>query len=208
MLITVSGMVGSGKSTVVQHVVAALEHNGIVADLQRLQWLTSLKGKGAASPAQPRRFTGPRGSRRSGYRRQRLTVWRAIGYMGRIAIFRASRMRRRAQAIVLNRYFYDSFVHYRLESRGERVLAALLARFVPKPDVAILLVASLDTIKARRPSYSADYLRIMYDGYADLEARFPNLVRICTDAPKSAVGDAINTLFDSSNQTQAMKNRV
>ena len=212
MLVTVSGMVGSGKSTAARHVVAALERNGVAAETLRFQ---SLAGFGPLAsrrnPAVSTAASGTgasRGVRWAGYRRRRLTPWRTLGYIGRIAAFRIFRLRYRSRAIVLNRYFYDSLVHYRLQSRGERMMAALLAGLIPRPDVAILMTASLDTIRTRRPEYSAEYLASVHDGYNELKVRFPDLIDISSDGAQGSAAAAIDALFASGAQRDATKNRV
>jgi hypothetical protein len=202
-------MVGSGKSTAARHVVSVLARKGLAPELRGLQSLSWFGSAGKRAGPTVERPRPARGSRGSGYRRKRLTVWRTLAYAGRLLAFRVFHLRRRSRVIVLNRYFYDSFVHYNLATSTERLMAALLARLIPRPDVAIVLVASLDTIVARRPSYSPEYLASLHEGYCTLEQRFPNLVRVRTDGPKSAAIAAIDdVLFRAGAQRAAVDDRV
>ena len=99
--------------------------------------------------------------------------------MAAFAFYR--RLPRREAYAIANRYFYDNLVHYELDTPRARFYAALLARYMPRPDVAILLLASHETIAARRPNYSRDYVDAVERAYRELPSRFPQLVVIASD---------------------------
>jgi hypothetical protein len=87
----------------------------------------------------------------------------------------------RQRSHVVDRYFYDNLVHYELRTPTERLCAALLRYLVPVPDVAILLVASPETIAARRLDYAAEYITHVNQAYGGLRDWFPDLIEISTD---------------------------
>lgn len=182
MLITVSGSVGSGKTTVAAHVIRVLEREGVSATEWRFQSLpcfTFLKPQRASRA--PEGVESP-AKRWTGYRRKPLTARVALGYVARILAFRVFRRWRGSRGCYIsNRYFYDNLVHYRLETTLERLYVAVLRTLVPTPDLAILLVASPETIAARRPQYATEYVSSLQEAYKRLHAQFPALVEISTD---------------------------
>jgi hypothetical protein len=190
MMIAVSGMVGAGKSTAVNHAVRVLHGAGAAATASRFQTLPCFsllrprpgpthRGTAREPDASPRQATR---ARWAGYRRRRLSAALATVYMARIIAFRAYRLFwRRGEARVLNRYFYDLFVHLRLTGWAERRYYALLRAMVPVPDLAVLVTARPDTIGARRPTYAEEYLAEVAAAYGRLRADFPELVEVRTD---------------------------
>jgi len=187
MLVTVSGMVGSGKSTAVAHIVALLRKEGLPnAEALNFRSLPcfgrSRDTERRGDPLSAAADSQPDAQRGRGYRRRRLTALLAVGYISRSVAFRLYRRRHRG-AHVCNRYFFDSFSHFELESRGERMWLGLLRLSLPRPDLAILLVASPDTIARRRPNYSNGYLSQVQMAYARLPTLFPELEVLSTDEP-------------------------
>jgi hypothetical protein len=195
MLITVSGIVGSGKSTAVKRITTILESAGVPARDLRFQslpcfaWLTPGSRKrrsrtdrspSANAPQEPKRWKG--------YRRRPLTARSAAVYIVRIVMFRLYRLTWRSeQWHITNRYFYDSLTHYHLTGQAERLWYGLIRRLIPVPDIAILVTASAETVSARRPGYAPEYLLEVARGYDRLRADFPALVEVRTDA-----GDSIS----------------
>lgn len=117
-----------------------------------------------------------------GYRRKRLDFTRAVIYLARIVAFRIYVRRwRRDEVFVLNRYFYDLFSHYRLAGRAERIYVRVLRAAMPEPDLAILVVASEDTLAIRRPDYAPEYIAAMAASYAELPDWFPELEELRSD---------------------------
>jgi len=183
VLVTVSGMVGSGKSTVVEQIAAALEGQGLEAAqwrFQRLPCITLRPGRPRSNT--PKTTTPSAGERGRGYRRHQLTATSALGHLVRILAFRLFRLwPPRPACAIANRYFYDSFVHFDLTRRRTRLYAGLLSKLVPRPDLAILLVASPQTIAARRPQYSEDYIAHVHQAYGGLRQCFPDLMEVSSD---------------------------
>jgi hypothetical protein len=186
MIVTVSGMVGSGKSTAATQIQALLGDAGHDATLLRFQSLpcfTLLRRRLTRhSPAAAGSSAAP-AKRWTGYSRKRLTLAVTTVYLARIVacrIYCLAWPSRRWH--VLNRYFYDVFAHYHLTSASERRNAALIRAVMPVPDLAILVVAAPATIAGRRPTYSADYLSQVAAAYNDLRLHFPELIEVRTDA--------------------------
>lgn len=189
MLITFSGVVGSGKSTAAGYTVDVLGRSGVRVRYLRFQSLTSLKGR--RRTRDPRR-AGASGSfmpdvkqatmRGCDYRRRKLSLRRALGYMGRAIIFRVFQLRSDSQTcLVVNRYFYDNLAHYQLTTRIERIYIFLLRHIMPAPDLPLVLVASLEATAERRPNYTHAYLAEVRAGYENLRQYFPELIVISSD---------------------------
>ena len=187
VLVTVSGMVGSGKTTVVRHILNVLRREGIEAADWRFQRLPCITLSTAPPPAKPvrkdpsvRRPLGP--LRGEGYRARALTSATTFGYLVRSVAFRIYRRWPPTSSwAVSNRYFYDSFAHFDLsQGRGE-MYARWFRRMVPKPDLAFLMVASPETVAERRPQYSVDYIVRVEAAYRRLRTLFPELIEINSD---------------------------
>ena len=192
VLITISGLVGSGKSTTASKLQALATARGRVAVCLRFQTLpcfglfrSRAKAPGAnAAGAQPP--TGP--VRGRGYRRTRLTAARCAVYGLRILSFRLYRLSwRDDQVRILDRYFYDLFAHYTLRTRLERLYVGALRKLMPRPDLAILVSASPETIAARRPAYAPEYVSELSDSYRDIRQWFPELLELQTERGHAAL---------------------
>lgn len=197
MLITISGMVGSGKSTAANRIVRILDEQGIRAEQLRFQYLpcfTWMKRRPTQAAAPPRTpVSSARPKRWIGYRTKRLTAGLAAGYILRVLAFRAFRLRSGGDDVqVMDRYFYDSFVHFELRRPSERFYAAVLRRLIPKPDVSILLLVPQELAASRCPDYSADYLASVDAAYRKLPARFAGLVQV-----PSGPGDAADAALEA-----------
>ena len=183
LLVSVSGMVGSGKTTAVRHILDLLRGENVAVDHWRFQRLPciTLSTAPPPSPSIPREPTGRRsGARRGeGYRARILTSATSLGYVVRTVAFRIyRRWPPTASWVVSNRYFYDSFAHFDLSQGHGRLYARILRRLVPTPDLAFLMVASPETVAERRPQYSLDYIVRVEAAYRSLRELFPELIEI------------------------------
>jgi hypothetical protein len=115
-----------------------------------------------------------------------LSLVRAAGYAVRIVAFRLSRVGSASRCDVLDRYFYDNLVQYGLTSAVERGCVWLLRRLIPRPALAILVVASDETIAIRRGNYAPEYVLVAGRQYRELPRWFPELVTIHTDTGRDA----------------------
>ncbi len=198
MLITFSGIVGSGKSTNAKHVFKFLQEQGYPAVYIRFRFLTwrkifqplSTKRKHprAHKKAVPKAHDKPRRCQPT----VPLTLVRFLGYLWRTLIFRAFvRIRLRQKIAIMDRFYYDSFTHYKLASRAERSYMWVLKKAMPVPDLALMLIAEPKVILRRRPHYDAGYVRELFLNYTQIAREFPNLVTIKTDHLGGALTVAI-----------------
>ncbi|MGH7456524.1 MAG: dTMP kinase [bacterium] len=188
MLITFSGIVGSGKSTNAKHVFKFLQEQGYPAVYIRFRFLTwrkvfqplSTKKKHprAHKKAAPKAHDKPLRCQPT----VPLTLVRFLGYLWRTLVFRAFvRMRLRQKIAIMDRFYYDSLTHYKLASRAERLYLWILKKAMPVPDLALMLIAEPKIILRRRPHYEATYVRELFLNYTQIAREFPNLVTIKTD---------------------------
>jgi thymidylate kinase len=195
MLITVSGIVGSGKSNVSRRLVSLLAGSQRVPKYHRFRHLKALNFTQLLPANRPGaiRREAPNALRGCGFKLRPLTAGRATAYALQILAFRLSRMGTGGRCDVLDRYFYDSFAQYSLTSRKERLYLRMLRRAIPAPDLAVLLIARDETIESRRLNYAQEYVSVVGHQYRELSKLFPNLKIICTD-PGYSVDDEIQQL--------------
>ena len=200
LLVTVSGIVGSGKSTTARMIVDSVTEGGkrtaTLWHFRNLPCFRFTTGPGGGRQSQPdKRYT--ESEDRPDYRPRSLSAAKAIGYLGRILLFRVylARNADSADVIVTNRYFYDNLAHFTLSTWRERAYARALRAFMPVPDVGLLLVASPDTIRDRRPAYSSHYVEHVGEGYRRLPGLFPELMTVHTDGDGPPLAPMISKLF-------------
>lgn len=203
MLITVSGIVGSGKTTTAKRITSLLRAEGRETHclgFQSLPCFAPLRSSPRSTPrvdeADGGGTTTTTAERWQRYRRKRLTLKATLVYLARIVAFHRYRARWRSdECYVLNRYFYDLFVHYRLASRTERLFFRVLRALVPRPDLAFLVDAEARTIALRRPHYSREYLSEVGPAYRALREHFPELIVLPTDSDGPA--DRIDAILSA-----------
>ena len=193
MLITFSGMVGSGKSTNAKNVVRLLRGLGYSPYLIRFRqigWRHLLRspaltpGHAVQTRLRPEegRSRFPPEEERHLQPQKRLSFLRFLGYLVYILCFRLVMLRHHRQhLVVLDRYFYDNFAHFRIVRSLDRVYLRLLIAAVPKPDVAFFLVLSPESAHRRRPAYSYEALRLMAANYRYLRNFIEYATVVITD---------------------------
>jgi len=194
MLITFSGIVGSGKSTNAKQAHRFLQEAGYPAVYLRFRFLKArrilralfAKKQHAVSPL-PKKAKSQRNA--MALRRQailKLTLTRTLGYLWRIILFRIfAAIRLRGKIIILDRFYYDSFVHYSLTGPRERFCLWLIKAALPVPQLALMLIARPQSILPRRPNYDGAYVRQLYRHYQQMVQEFPHLIVLQTDSFKN-----------------------
>jgi thymidylate kinase len=180
-LITFSGIDGSGKTTQIDNLVASLEAGGIrvrlltfwndmavLGSVRETMSHTLFKSeKGIGLPGKPVE------RRDKNVRSWYMTIFRLCLYLldairVRFQVKGLSRPERGVDVIVCDRYLYDELANLNLQNPVERRYAALLARVVPRPDVAFLLDADPVHARSRKPEYPLRFLRLNRAAYLDL----------------------------------------
>ena len=198
MLITFSGLDGSGKSTLVDYLKESLEKEdrkvavshmnydvGLYSALRYLAKKTVLRKSGAVSHA-PREqaFNGKFKSRAARLRYS--LVWnrglRILIYPVDIAIFVLYRFyveKVNRQILIMDRYFYDTLVDVTGASRSLRF--RFLSWLTPRPTLPLYLDITAEKAFERKEEYSVDYLNRRRLSYQKLLVALPEVLVLSTN---------------------------
>lgn len=192
MLITFSGIVGSGKSTSAKYVRDLLEAqqlDPVYLRFRFLSWRKMMVGGGNKKPAsEAKKQTAPQRPR--ALRNQKpasLTFALFAGYVARMLNFRLFRhVKLRDRIAICDRYFYDNLVHYRLESRVELLYFRILCKVMPRPDLGLMTTAAPEIIIRRRGHYEPNYIYRLHEKYQRISEVFCDLRLVKTDDTEQA----------------------
>jgi thymidylate kinase len=187
LLITFSGVDGSGKSTQIAGLQSALHAAGLRT--RRLAfWDDVVVGvkyregfvhkvykseRGIGAPGKPVR------RRDKNMRGWHLTLSRHVLYL--IDAFRlcyvvaAEQMKVGVDVVILDRYIYDELANLNLANRLTRAFARRVCRLAPQPDLAFLLDADPAAAYARKPEYPVDFMKKCRQSYFDLAELMGNM---------------------------------
>lgn len=193
MLITFSGIVGSGKSTSSKYVRDFLVDQNLNPLYVRFRFLTWNWPK-------MKRKAIKKGRRSSNIKRQkrekpfrcepmrRLGFLRFAGYAIRMVNFHLfHRFMLNGHLVICDRFFYDNLVHYKLEGKAERIYFRILTKFMPKADLSFLMLADPEIIIQRRESYEPNYIRELHAKYTVMSDTFCDLQLMRTDDPRDVL---------------------
>jgi thymidylate kinase len=169
LLVSFSGLDGSGKSTQIENLQEFLHARGLTTKLlafwddvvvlsrYREGFVHRVYGsqKGIGAPDRPVN------RRDKNVRKWYLSVIRhALYFLDAIHLAIVVRRVRsgNADVIILDRYIYDELANLPLSNSLSRTFVRLVAAFVPTPDVAYLLDADPEVARARKPEYPVDFL--------------------------------------------------
>lgn len=179
VLISFSGMDGSGKSTQIQLLCDQLSAAG--SSLLQLafwdnvvafpKWRAGFSHKFLKSDGQV--GTPERPANRNDKNNR---AWYLILGRSGLFLFDAWNLRkivRRAQRknvqfIIFDRYIYDQLATLPLHAAWARAYARLVLKLTPKPDVAYVLDAEPDEARKRKPEYPLDFLHTYRQSYHQL----------------------------------------
>jgi thymidylate kinase len=218
LLISFSGIDGSGKSTQIENLRTRLCELGLstrmlafwddVVVLSRYREgfvhkvYKSERGIGAPDKPVNRRDKNMRG--------WHLTAARHLLYLLdavhlRFVVARARRIR--PGVIIMDRYIYDELANLPLGNPLSRALARVADWLVPRPDVAFLLDADPDAARARKPEYPVEFMRECRQWYF----RLASLLGYMTIVPplpiaeaKARVEESVWNLLQNSPQRNAI----
>jgi thymidylate kinase len=204
VLITFSGLDGSGKSTLIEWLRVALEREGrsvvvlhmnedvgVYAYLRRgRDRLLRLVGLEVPQPLQPGAdpLDPSRPANRSWLRRvvrrvRYAVVWsetlRRCIYLIDLLVFALYRLafeKLTKRVFIMDRYFYDTLVD--LSEGGNSPWNRLLEALTPTPDMPVLLEVPPEQAFGRKGEYSVDYLRRRWVAYQTVLGWVPSCVKV------------------------------
>lgn len=178
MLISFSGVDGSGKSTQIENLRSALQAAGLRTTLLAF-WDNVVVGvkyregfvhkiykseRGIGAPGKPvnRRDKNMRG--------WHLTLARHFLYLLDAINLRrvVAGARRRADVVILDRYIYDELSNLNLGNPLSRAFVRFVHRLVPRPDIAYLLDADPVAAFQRKPEYPVNFMKQCRRAYFEL----------------------------------------
>lgn len=215
MLISFSGVDGSGKSTQIENLRSALHAAGLKTSLLAF-WDNVVVGvkyregfvhkvykseRGIGAPGKPvnRRDKNVRG--------WHLTLARHFLYLLdsiHLCEVVARAKRSGADVIILDRYIYDELSNLNLDNPLSRSFIRMVHAFVPRPDIAYLLDADPAAAYARKPEYPVDFMKKCRRSYFDLAA----ILKTMTVIPALDLPDAKAAVLKAAEQKLAEQGRA
>lgn len=188
LLISFSGLDGSGKSTQIENLRRALERLGyrtltpafwddvVVGTRWREGFVHKVYGseKGVGAPDKPVE------RRDKNVRKPYLTLARHVLYL-LDAVHLAwvvARHHASGDAVIFDRYIYDELANLPLKNQFTRWFVRLVAAIVPRPDVAYVLDADVEAARARKPEYPVEFMRECRASYLELARQLGSLTLI------------------------------
>src|SRR5262249_15969555 len=181
LLISFSGLDGSGKSTQIANLVRVLHASGYRTK-QLAFWDNVVVGSRYREGFVHKAYKSQRGigvpgkpveRRDKNVRRWYLTVARHLLYLADAIHlrFRGGGARRSgANVIILERYIYEERANLPLSSGFTRAFARFVNWLAPTPDIAYLLDADPDAARERKPEYPVAFMRECRRSYKSLAA--------------------------------------
>lgn len=180
LLISFSGVDGSGKSTQIENLRSALHAAGLSTTLLAF-WDNVVVGvkyregfvhkvykseRGIGAPGKPVN------RRDKNVRAWYLTAARHFLYLidavNLARVVARERRRSNADVIILDRYIYDELSNLNLSNGLSRSFIRMVHAFVPRPDIAYLLDADPDAAYLRKPEYPVAFMKKCRRAYFDL----------------------------------------
>ncbi len=176
VIISFSGLDGSGKSTQIENLRAALESAGLTTRLLTF-WDDVVVGvkyregfvhkvykseRGIGAPGKPV------ARRDKNVRAWYLTLARYMLYFADALSLRrvlARGKKSEADVVIVDRYIYDQLVNLDLNTALARNFVRFVRALVPQPDIAFLLDADPEAAYARKPEYPVDFMRKCRESY-------------------------------------------
>jgi thymidylate kinase len=206
LLISFSGLDGSGKSTQIENLQERLTLAGLNVKLLAF-WDDVVVGKkyregfvhkiyqsekGIGAPGKPVN------RRDKNIRAWYLTIARHFLYLlDTIHLRRVIQgaFRSGANVVIIDRYIYDELANLPLHRGLTRVFVRMIRRLAPEPDLPYLLDTDVEAAHARKPEYAVDFMHNCRAAYFHLAQILGTMV-IVPALPLTEAKDAVVTACD------------
>ena len=200
IIITFSGLVGTGKSVCARYLSSELYQRGLPVYYLRYRFISlksfftpkkqvksfQFKEKPAKSPGE----TGMRFEKFTLHSPLRL-LFTAPWYLLRAYLFFILiNVRYPNDVVITDRYVYDHLAHYRLTDGQTAWIYRLFGKLLPKPQFPFVLYAGFEAVKQARPGYSDGYIQLNLENYRKLSILFPNTIFVDAE-PVRAKAEAV-----------------
>lgn len=195
LLISFSGLDGSGKSTQIAALRAYLEERGLRVRTLAFwddvvvgtRWRESFvhkvykSEKGIGAPGKPV------ARRDKNVRKWYLTIARHLLYAldaANLCLVAGHASRSGVDVVIMDRYIYDELANLPLRNPLTRWFVEAVHAVVPRPDIAYLLDVDVEAARARKPEYPVEFMRECRLAYFELE-RMLGTLSVIPPAPLS-----------------------
>jgi thymidylate kinase len=189
LLVSFSGVDGSGKSTQIANLIDFAQQRGlrtkllafwddvVVLSRYREGFVHKVYGseRGIGAPDKPVN------RRDKNVRKWYLSLARhGLYFLDALHLVQVVARARRsgAEVIVLDRYIYDELANLPLANPLTRAFVRLVKALVPRPDVAYILDADPEAARARKPEYPVDFMALCRQAYLQLAGLLGNMTVI------------------------------
>lgn len=203
LLISFSGLDGSGKSTQIDNLMAHLHKLGmktvrlafwddvVVGTKYREGFVHKVYGseQGVGEPGKPVN------RKDKNVRKWYLSLARhGLYLLDAIHLCEVVARARRGDpdVVIVDRYIYDQLANLPLDHVASRWFARAVHAFVPRPDVAYVLDADVEAARARKPEYPVEFMHKSRAAYMKLA----EILRTLTVVPALALDDAKATVVN------------
>jgi thymidylate kinase len=214
LLVTFSGIDGSGKSTQIDNLKTHLRAQGL-RYVQLAFWDDIVVGKRYREAFVYRVYKSEKGVGAPGkpvnrqdknVRRWYLSIARHVLYLlDSIHLCEVVARARRGSpdVVIVDRYIYDQLANLPLKNPFTRLFIRAVHAFVPRPDLAYLLDADVEAAVLRKPEYPVEFLRKCRAAYFELARQLKTIEII----PAAALADARRAVLTAFDEIATRRNR-